>query len=143
MTFREKDIKSGIVVISSFKESSIWLHSGIISVENGVPYLYDNDPDSPLNDDGGSVRRILLSEHLKKYDIIEFYDSGMTSNEIKKQVKKYWNKKFNYFTFNCEQFIKKITGENIKRKRWHPAGIIVTLVSAFSIIIARSIKLNA
>ena len=86
--FTEKDVKSGVVLISRYKKFSVWLHAGIISIENGVPYLYDNDPDSPINDEGGNIRRISLSDHLKKYNVIEFYNTGMTSDEIKEKVKK-------------------------------------------------------
>lgn len=104
-------IKSGVVIIARWRPFSLWKHRGIISIENGTPYVYDNDPDNPKNNKGGNIARVTLKHWLKNRDVIEFYDSDTTTKEIKKRVEKYWGKNFNWVVFNCRHFIKKITNK--------------------------------
>ena len=113
----KQDVRSGIVIISKWlPDISLFFHAGIISVEDGVAYVYDNDPDNPLNADGGSVKKSTLKEYLSTKEVKQFYDSGVSSEEIQERVKKVWDKKFNWITFNCEAFIEEITKKKIKRK---------------------------
>ncbi|MEK6882440.1 MAG: hypothetical protein AABY22_22660, partial [Nanoarchaeota archaeon] len=59
------DVKDGIVLVSEWTPSiSLFTHAGIISIEGGIPYVYDNDPDNPKNEKGGSPKRTRLDEYL-------------------------------------------------------------------------------
>ena len=116
-------IKSGIVIISIWKPFSLWRHIGIVSIENGIAYIYDNDPDNPENNGGGSIGKFKIYDWLKNRDVLEFYDSELSTSKIKKQVNKYWDKKFNWVTFNCRTFVKKITNKPVLIKK--PTGISI------------------
>ncbi len=130
-------LKSGIVIISEWlPEFSFFRHAGIVSVENDIPYVYDNDPENKFNNEGGSVNKVLLSEYLKTQKVIEYYDSGLSSDEIRDRVKKYLGVKFNWITFNCETFIEKVTEKPIKRNGFHPIETL-GLIAAASVFILK------
>lgn len=121
MKFTKEHAKSGMVIISRFVPAySLYRHAGIIFYEDGKYYVYDNDPDNPINEFGGSVKKSSLEDYIKVNEVIEFYETGMTSDAIKEKAKPYFSKRFSWTSFNCEDFIEKVTGEKIKRKSMHP-----------------------
>lgn len=136
--FSEKDARDGMVIISKYlPKNSLYLHSAIISIENGIPYIYDNDPDNPINKQGGSVRRITLKDYLKVNKVIEYYDTKLTSEQIKERVKKYLHLKFSWLSFNCEIFIEKVTQMKIKRSSFHPIQKLAIGLMVGTLILAK------
>jgi hypothetical protein len=135
VSLTQKDVRTGVVLIAKWlPEFSYWRHAGIISIEEGKAYVYDNDPDNPINGLGGSVQRGTLEEYLKERAVMEFYDSGATSEQIQKRAQQVWHKKFNWVNFNCETFIKQVTGVPIKRTVLHPMEKIALSASALILV---------
>lgn len=123
-------IRSGIVLITKNKHPlTTFFHAGIISVENDVPYIFHNDPHN-INKIGGSIQRDRLDEYLKDKRIIEIYDSCTTTEQIHRKARELWGKKFNWITFNCENFIYEVTGTRLKRGIIHVGEkIIITMMT--------------
>ena len=109
MELEKENIKTGIIIAARWQPFSLWKHYGIIVVEEGRAYIYDNDPDNPTNDSGGSVGKFEIRKWFERRRLLEYYDSGLRKEEIENEVKKTSKEKFSWIFFNCKDFIRKIT----------------------------------
>ena len=118
---QDSDIRNGTVIITKWMPYySAFLHAGIIVIEDGEIYVYDNDPDNPINKYGGSIKKTLLKDYLRERKILEFYQTDLNIEHIKKRADEIRNKPFSWLFFNCETLVRYVTGEEIRREYFHP-----------------------
>lgn len=97
------DFRTGDFVTARVKSLPFILHRGIVVVDNGCVNIYHNTP-MYHNAHGGSLVKENIQEWLKSRDITSIVPTSLTQDTIETTANNLSNRKFNLFTFNCEQF---------------------------------------
>lgn len=126
---------TGDIVYSTAAPPTLGLlgHRGIISVEDDTLYIYHNTPIAN-NEWGGSTIKDTIEDYRNKgREIKKVKHSNLTENEIKARFEEIKGKKFNWISWNCDQFINyMISGEN--KKPLEKILIIGVFVSLFFLL---------
>lgn len=112
----------------------IFGHKGIISVENNKVFIYHNTP-IKNNEFGGSAVKETLDEFKTAGREIKQVDtSGLSHDEIKKRFDETKHKKFNWFTWNCDQFVNYLLYSE-KYSPWQKKIFFIS-ISVFTVVAA-------
>lgn len=101
---RNFQFKTGDFITTTSDVTPLILHRGIVVVEDdGKAYVYHNSPNE-LNEIGGSVIKESVDSWLKSRKIKSIKPTNITRDKIENMYINLAQKKFNLFSFNCEQF---------------------------------------
>ena len=97
--------QTGDIITARVKSLPLFLHHGIVVVNNdGTISVYHNTP-MLKNSSGGGVVKEDIEEWILSRDIIDVEQTGLSREFIEQKSYELSDRPFNLFSFNCEQYI--------------------------------------
>ena len=124
---RNFQFKTGDFITTTSDVTPLILHRGIVVVEDdGKAYVYHNSP-SEVNELGGSIIKESLDVWLKNRKIKSIEPTRLTKDKIEQMYLTFNTRKFNLFSFNCEQFAYFVKEGELKSPQLAWWGVIAVL----------------